>query len=73
MLSAFARKAAIAVVASGNSGASALIGPSSRMIRFTMLRAGRPLKTFVHAVTRAASLFSAARCSALVVASGQSR
>ena len=38
-----------------------------------MPRAGRPVKTFVSAVCRAASLFSAARCTALVVASGQSR
>ena len=38
-----------------------------------MPRAGRPVKTLVSAVWRAASLFSAARWTALVVASGQSR
>jgi len=42
LLSAAARNGAIAVEASGSSGAAALSGPSSRMIRFTMLRAGRP-------------------------------
>jgi len=59
--------------ANGNAGAAALIGPSSRMTRFTMPRAGRPVKRLVTAVTRAASDFSACRCSGVVVASGHSR
>src|SRR5262252_3973598 len=60
-LSAIARRGAIAEVARGNAGAAALIGPSSFMIRFTILRAGRPVKMLVRAVWRAASLFRAAR------------
>src|SRR5207248_2625480 len=72
-LSAFARSGATAAAASGNAGAAALIGPSSLIRRFTIPRAGRPVKTLVIAVYRAASLFNAARCTALVVASGQSR
>jgi hypothetical protein len=60
-LSAAARKGAMADVASGNGGAAALIGPSSLMRRFTIPRAGPPVKRLVSAVTRAASLFSAAR------------
>ena len=39
-----------AAVASGNAGASALIGPSSRIARLTMPRAGRPENTLVSAV-----------------------
>ena len=49
-LSAFARSGATAAAASGKAGAGALIGPSSRMRRFTMPRAGRPVKTLVTAV-----------------------
>src|SRR6185436_13425264 len=71
--SALARSGVIAEVASGNAGASALIGPSSRITLLTMPRAGRPVKRLVSVVLRAASLFNAARCTALVVASGQSR
>jgi hypothetical protein len=52
--SAFARSAAISVVANGNSGASGLIGPSSRIKRLTMPRAGRPVNRLLTAVTRAA-------------------
>ncbi len=63
----------MAEVASGKAGAAPLIGPSSLMIRFTIARAGRPVKRLVSAVWRAASLFNAARCTTLVVASGQSR
>jgi hypothetical protein len=37
-------------------------------MRFTMPRAGRPVKTLVSAVWRLAGLASAARCSALVSA-----
>ena len=40
----------VAVPAIGNAGASAQIGPSSRIARFTMPRAGRPLNTLVSAV-----------------------
>ncbi len=50
-----------------------LIGPSSRIARLTMPRAGRPVKILVSAVWRAASLFSALRCTALIVVSGHSR
>ena len=71
-LSALARKGARAAAANGKAGTAALMGPSSRMRRFTMPRAGPPVKRFVTAVARPASLASAARCTALVVASGQS-
>ena len=71
--SAAARSGAIAPMASGNAGARVLIGPRSRITRFTMARAGRPVNTLVRAVWRAAGLCSAARCTALVVDSGQSR
>lgn len=77
-LSAFARKGAIADAAKGNGGAALLMGPSSRMMRFTIPRAGPPEKRFVKAVWPAAELFDveffkAARWTALVVDSGQSR
>jgi hypothetical protein len=64
---------ATAPVARGNAGAAALIGPTSLMSRFMIPRAGLPVNTFVRAVWWAASLFSAARWTALVVASGHSR
>ncbi len=60
-LSALARNGNDVDAAIGNSGACGFIGPSSRIRRFTMPRAGLPVKTFVSAVTRAESLFSAAR------------
>ena len=63
----------MALAAKGKAGAIELIGPNSFMRRLTIPRAGRPLKRLVSAVWRAASLFSAARCTGLVVASGQSR
>ena len=69
--SACARSGAMAAVASGKAGATGLSGPSSRITRLTMPLAGRPVKRRVSAVWRAASLCSAARCTALVVASGQ--
>ena len=72
-LSDLVRKGTMADVARGNAGAAALMGPSSLMTRFMMLRAGRPVKRLVRAVTRAASLLRAVRCSVLVVASGHSR
>src|SRR3990167_8573327 len=42
-LSALARKGAMAAVARGKPGATGLIGPSSRISRLTIPRAGRPL------------------------------
>ena len=60
-------------VASGNAGAKRLIGPSSLIKRLTMPRAGRPENKLVRAVWRALALLSAARCTALVVDSGQRR
>ena len=71
--SARARSGAMAAVASGNAGALGLSAPSSRITRFTMPRAGRPVNRLVSAVWRAASLCSAARWMALVVASAHSR
>ena len=72
--SARARSGATAEVASGNRGtAASFIGPKLRMNRLTMPRAGRPVNRLVSAVWRAASLCSAARCTALVLASGHSR
>ena len=72
-LSAFARNGARVALAKGKAGATAFIGPSSRIRRLTMLRAGRPLKRLVSAVNLAAGVWSAARCSGLVVASGHRR
>ena len=69
-LSARARKGAGAAAASGNCGACAFIGPSSRIRRLTIPRAGRPVKRLVSAVTRADSRFSAARWIALTSLSG---
>src|SRR5262249_58415956 len=71
--SARARRGAMADAASGNAGATLLIGPSARMMRFTIPRAGRPENRLVIAVTSAASLVKAARCTVLVAASGHSR
>jgi hypothetical protein len=71
--SALARKGPMAEVASGNAGAALFIGPSSFMTWFMIPRAGRPVNRFVSAVWRAALLFSAARCTALMVASGHNR
>jgi hypothetical protein len=70
--SALARKGAMAPMAKGKAGIVVPIGPSSLITRFTIARAGRPVKRFVSAVFLAASLFSAEQCTALVVASGQS-
>ena len=50
MLSTFWRNASDAAEASGNLGALGFIGPSSRMTRFTMLRAGLPVNILVSAV-----------------------
>src|SRR6202046_85360 len=46
-ISDFARRGASGAAASGNSGAASDIGPTSRMKRFTIARAGRPVNTFV--------------------------
>ena len=46
-LSALVRNGAMADPANGNAGAARLIGPSSRMMRLTIPRAGRPVKIFV--------------------------
>ena len=73
-LSAVARSGASADAASGKCrrGAAHRAQLAHEAVR-RCARAGRPVKTFVSAVTRAASLSRAARCTALVVASGQSR
>ena len=52
--SAAARSGASALTAVGNAGARSLIGPSSRISRLTMPRAGRPVNRLVSAVSRAA-------------------
>src|SRR5690554_1436989 len=56
-----ARNGAMALVANGKSGARADIGPSSRITRFTMPRAGPPENRLVIAVCRAVSRFNASR------------
>ena len=73
MLSAFCRNGCMAAAASGNVGAQALSGPISRMTRFMMPRAGRPVKMLVIAVVEASALFNVSRCTALVVASGHDK
>src|SRR5262249_61779260 len=55
----FARTGASVAAASGNLGAASDIGPTSRMKRFTIARAGRPVNTFVIAVLLSLELFSA--------------
>lgn len=54
--SAAARKGVIAVVANGNKGTWRLMAPISRMMRLTMLRAGRPVNRLVRQVCVAISL-----------------
>ena len=72
--SAAARSGASAPPASGKAGASGEIGPSSRITRLTMPRAGRPVKTLVSAVLVAGVARAApARWSGAIVASGQKR
>ena len=44
------RRGATAPAANGNSGGTSDIGPTSRIMRFTIPRAGRPVNTFVSAV-----------------------
>src|SRR5262245_43507408 len=50
-ISDLARSGASAAAARGNFGATSDIGPTSRMKRFTIARAGRPVNTFVIAVS----------------------
>jgi len=50
LISALVRNAVIAVAASGNSGATLLIGPSSLIARLMMSRAGRPENALVKVV-----------------------
>ena len=71
--SACVRKAAMGGAGRGKAGTWALSGPNSRIARFTMPRAGRPVKIFVTAVWAAAGEARAARCRALVVACGHSK
>ena len=63
----------MAEVASGKAGAAALMGPSSLMMRLTMPRAGRPVIRLVSAVPSSREAFSAVRCGAAIVDSGQNR
>ena len=58
--------------ASGNSGTVSLIGPSSRITRLTMPRAGRPVNRFVTIVSSSAAFRSARRCASDSFASDES-
>src|ERR1700722_16688832 len=58
-VSDFARGGATVAAASGNFGATSDIGPTSRMKRFTIARAGRPVNTFVIAVSLSFASFNA--------------
>ena len=49
----------VASAANGKAGASAVIGPISRTMRFTMPRAGRPVNTLVSVVLLSFACFSA--------------
>src|SRR5215469_7188928 len=55
----FARSGASVAAARGNFGATSDIGPTSRMKRFTIARAGRPVNTFVIAVSLSLAPFNA--------------
>jgi hypothetical protein len=68
--SAFARSGASAPAASGKAGATFDIGPTSRMTRLTMDRAGRPVITLVTVVLSSRADDKAARCGAEIFASG---
>ncbi len=59
---AFACSGASAPPASGNSGATSLTGPISRITRLMTPRAGRPVIRLVIAVPSSRAAFSAARC-----------
>src|SRR6266478_6431158 len=71
--SALARSGASAPAASGNSGATSDIGPTSRIRRLMMPRAGRPVMRLVNAVPSSRADLSAARCGAEIFASGHHR
>src|SRR5262249_44116905 len=71
--SALARNGASAPAASGNSGATSDIGPTSRIRRLMMPRAGRPVMRLVNAVPSSRADLSAARCGAEIFASGHHR
>ena len=58
-ISDFDRSGARVAAASGNSGTTSDIGPTSRMRRFTIPRAGRPVNTFVTTVSLSFVFFSA--------------
>src|SRR5215471_9496839 len=70
---AFACSGASAPPASGNAGATSLMGPSSRMMRLIKPRAGRPLRTLVSTVLSSRAARNAARCGGNILASGQNR
>src|SRR5947209_1061113 len=71
--SAAAFKGASAVAACGKTGASDEIGPTSRIRRLAMPRAGRPVITLVITVDSSVPCDSAARPGALTRDSGQRR
>src|SRR5215468_5198561 len=71
--SALARSGASAPAASGNSGATSDIGPTSRIRRLIMPRAGRPVMRLVNAVPSSRADLSAARCGAEIFDSGHHR
>src|SRR6516162_9579175 len=71
--SALARNGASAPAASGNSGATSDIGPTSRIRRLMMPRAGRPVMRLVNAVPSSRADLSAARCAVEIFASGHHR
>src|SRR5215469_9174788 len=58
-ISDFARSGVRVAAASGDFGARSDIGPTSRMKRFTIARAGRPVNTFVIAVSLSIAPFNA--------------
>jgi hypothetical protein len=71
--SALARSGTNAPAARGNSGARSDMGPTSRTIRLTIPRAGRPVNTFVRTMSLSFALLRASRWSKLTLASGQNR
>ena len=68
-----ARSGSTAPVASGNAGATALIGPCSRMKRVNSPRAGRPVITLVITVESSRAWASAVRAGAITLDSRQRR
>ena len=61
------------VAACGKSGASGEIGPSSRITRLAIPRAGRPVMTLVITVESSRAWASAVRAGAITLDSGQRR